>query len=90
MEQKLPNGITREHILQAIEDLYHGIEHRFSESTGYDVLFEGKRFPPKAVIGLAAEQLTGFSFGPYDFKGGLGSKCFSILKSEGFEIVQKI
>jgi len=47
MANKLPDGIGRTHILLAIQDLNHGIMHRFAESTGYDVLFEGRRYPPK-------------------------------------------
>jgi hypothetical protein len=90
LPNNLPDGINRDHILQAIQDLDDGLEHRFADSTVYDVLFEDKRYPPKAVIGLAAQHLTGSSFGPSDFSGGEQSKCFRILRSEGFEIVRKL
>ena len=30
---------------------------------------EGRRYPPKAVVGLAAGKITGQTLGPYDFKG---------------------
>lgn len=79
----------REHILQAIADFDQGTKHSFGESTGYDVLFNKRRYPPKALIGLAAGRVTGRVLGPYDFKGGLRSRCFQILTSNGFEIVVK-
>ena len=50
---------------------------------------EGRRYPPKAVVGLAAGKLTGQTLGPYDFKGGLKSKCFRVLKANGFTIITK-
>ena len=52
MSNNIPSGIMRRHILAAIEDLDEGVSHAFGESTGYDVLFEGRRFAPKAVVGL--------------------------------------
>jgi 5-methylcytosine-specific restriction protein A len=69
--------------------LNHGIEHAFGGSTGYDVLFDGRRYPPKAVVGVAAKFHSGKQLGPYDFKGGLKSKCFRVLEQNGFEIVTK-
>lgn len=90
MSENIPEGINRQHILAAISDLDSGVPHKFADSTGYDVLFEGRRYPPKAVIGLAAGNFLGRDFGPYDFKGGLKSKCFRILESNGFEVISKV
>lgn len=89
MPNNIPAGIAREHLLAAIRDLDAGAVHRFGMSTGYDVLHEGRRYPPKPVVGLAAGKLTGKLLGPYDFKGGLGTKCFKVLASNGFDIVPK-
>jgi 5-methylcytosine-specific restriction enzyme A len=50
----IPDDITRDDVLAAIRDLDAGVQHTFGPSTRYDVLFQGKRYPPKAVIGLAA------------------------------------
>lgn len=80
----IPAGITRAHILKAIEDL-----NKVGNSTGYDLFFTGKRYAPKAVVGLAAEYLTGTSLGPYDFKGGLNTLCFRVLQENGFSIILK-
>lgn len=89
MPNSLPTGISRQHILAAIRDLDQGASHAFGESTGYDVLFEARRYAPKAVVGLAAEKLTGLRYGPRDFTGGLNSRCFRILETNGFTIITK-
>jgi hypothetical protein len=89
MADRIPDGITREHILAAIDDLKRGVHHRFGASTTYDLLHDERRYPPKAVLGLAAGRVTGEPLGPYDFKAGLHSKCFHILEEQGFSIVPK-
>lgn len=86
---KIPDNITRSQILAALVDLDRNIEHYFADSTGYDVLHEGRRYPPKAVVGVAAGKVLGTQFGPNDFKGGLRSKCFRILEKNDFTIVTK-
>ena len=90
MADIIPDGITQKHILRAIDALNVGAEHDFADSTGYDLLYKGKRYPPKAVVGIAAGLLTGQQLGPYDFKGGISSKCFRTLELNEFEIVTKL
>ena len=85
----IPEGITREHIIDAIRALDAGVEHPFGESTGYDVLFEGRRYPPKAVVGVAARHIANTQLRPRDFTGGLGSKCFRVLEVNQFQIITK-
>lgn len=85
----IPHGITREHILEAASDYRRGTEHRFAESIRYDVLINDERFPPKAVVGLAAAYVTGQPLKPEDFSGGLGSTCFRLLRDLGFDVVLK-
>lgn len=89
MSSKLLDAIARQHIVAAMHDLDRGVSHTFGESTGYDVLFEGRRYAPKAVIGLAVRRCTGAVLGPRDFKGGLHSKCFRVLEASGFTIITK-
>lgn len=86
---QIPNGITSQNILDAIKALQQGHKHAFGDSTGYDVLYQGKRYAPKAVVGFASKFRTGMQLGPYDFKGGLDSKCFRVLEKNGFEVVTK-
>lgn len=89
MPDRIPDGIEARHLIGAIRRIASGAPNAFAESTGYDVLFEGQRYPPKAVVGVAAGLLTGTELGPYDFKGGVSSKCFRVLLSNGFVVVKK-
>jgi 5-methylcytosine-specific restriction protein A len=89
MARPIPEGIRPDHVIAAIRDLDAGAQHRFGNSTRYDLLYQGRRYPPKAVIGLAAGKLLGRPLGPDDFKGGLESKCFRVLEANGFTVVGK-
>lgn len=70
MPQSIPKGLTRAAVLQAIADLDAGIEHPFGSPTGYELVHEGRRYPPKAVIGLACRSLLGRVLLPEEFSGG--------------------
>src|SRR6266487_501951 len=89
MPEKLPDRITRKDVLKAISALDKKTPHRFADSTKFDVLHLGKRYPQKTVVGIAARKYSKTELGPRDFKGGLGSKCFRILDRLGFKIVLK-
>jgi hypothetical protein len=90
MAMDVPENLVREHVVAAISDLASGKEHSFGESTGYDLIFEGRRYPPKAVFGLTIFHATGRVVGPYDFKGGEQSTSFRVLRRLGFTIEPKI
>ena len=86
----IPDGITAEDVRGAIAAYAAGaVEHSFHESEKYDLLFQGGRFPPKAILGIAARRLTGRVLRWSDFGGGIGSRCFNVLMNLGFEIVSK-
>ncbi len=51
MPQSIPPGLTQEHVLQALKDLDSGIDHPFGAPTGYELVHDGKRYAPKAVVG---------------------------------------
>jgi hypothetical protein len=86
---RIPEGITREDVLNAIRTLDSGAFHEFGESTKYDLVFNSRRYPPKAVLGLAAERLVGRPLRPRDFTGGMESRSSRTLVSLGFEVVEK-
>jgi HNH endonuclease len=86
---RIPDGITREDVLGALARLDAGEPHQFAESVKYDVVHEGRRYAPSAVIGLAAERLVGRKLGPSDFKGGEESKAFRTIRQLRFEIAPK-
>jgi hypothetical protein len=86
----IPSGITRDDVLRAIVDLdAAGVDNRFGESRLWDVLENGKLYPPKRVIGIAARRLAGHILAPADFSGGEESECHPILEDLGFHIVPK-
>jgi len=77
------------HVLAAIALLDRGVASPFAESTKFDLIFEGRRYPPKRVAGHALAVLDGQPYGPKSFKGGDESSCFRALKRCGFTIVRK-
>jgi hypothetical protein len=90
MAENIPDGITAEDVKKAIQDFKSGVPHDFGRSTFYDLIFQGERFPPKAILGLAARRVNGGEpLGPYDFSGGEKSRCFRVLRNLGFEVGPK-
>jgi hypothetical protein len=45
-------------------------EHGFAPTTTYDLVWEERRYPPKAILGTAYEFATGERLGSGDFEGG--------------------
>jgi 5-methylcytosine-specific restriction protein A len=81
--------IQRNHILQAIKDLDAHVTHAFADSTGFDLVYLGTHYPPKAVFGVAGRYALGKELLPEHFSGGEDSTCFQVLRREGFEIIPK-
>jgi len=89
MDENIRDQITREDILEAIGALDRGESHAFGPSTFYDLLEGERRYPPKAVVGLAARRALGRSLRPDEFSGGQESWAFRLLRERGFTIVNK-
>src|SRR5260370_22915340 len=70
MPQSIPRGLTREHVLLALAELDRGVEHDFGTPTGYELVREGRRYPPKAVVGLGCRHLLGRALPSGEFSGG--------------------
>jgi hypothetical protein len=88
--QSIPPGLTREHVLKALADLDAGTVHPFGPPTGYELVYESKRYPPKAVIGLACRHLLGRLLQPEDFSGGEApGQANFVLRKLGFTVVKK-
>lgn len=87
--KKLPDNIDREYIVLAIEKFEDGYYNSYKDSTGYDILYNGKRYAPKIIIAIAAELQTKEIYVPTNFRGGLNTQCFKILKANGFTIIEK-
>jgi len=89
-EDIIPDGITRDHILSAMEEFdRHGMPHGFKPSHTYDVVHENKRYPPPAIVALAIKQLTG-TLPPPVIRGGKRTRCFALLEECGFVIAVKM
>ena len=81
--------VTEEHILKGIADFNQkGMPNGFGPSSTYDLVYEGKRYPPKAVMAYANYHAIGRKIERY-FKGGLGTDCFNAFERNGFDIVPK-
>jgi len=81
--------ITREDIQEAMATLEQGEGHAFGPSIFYDILEGGRRYPPKAVVGLAARRVLGRVLRPDEFSGGEESWAFRLLRDRGFNVVKK-
>jgi hypothetical protein len=90
MPLSIPAGLTRTYILQALADLDAGVDHPFGQPTGYELVHEGKRYPPKAVIGLASKYSLGRVLMPEEFSGGEApGQANFVLRKLGFTVVRK-
>ena len=61
--------------------------HGFAATLTYDLVWEERRYPPKAILGTAYELATGQRLSPSDFEGGK-SGAVKVLGQLGF-VVQK-
>jgi len=86
---EIPAGLTKEHVIAAIECIDRGMSSNFGNSKKYDLFFNGKRYVPKAVIGIASKIHTGKDYTSKDFGSGQGSQCFKVLQGLGFHIIKK-
>jgi hypothetical protein len=90
MPQTIPAGLTRSHVLQALADLDAGVDHPFGQPTGNELIHDGRRYPPKAVIGLACKYLLGRILTPEEFSGSEApGQANFVLRKLGFTVVRK-
>ena len=86
--------VTRDDVLRAIED-YDRLgpeqffsKHGFAPTTTYELAWEGRRYPPKAILGTAYEFATGERLGSTDFEGGK-TGAVRVLGQLGFVVKEK-
>ncbi len=86
--------VTRSDVLRAIKEYDRlGAErlfsvHGFVPTTTYELAWEGRRDPPKAILGTAYEFATGERLGSGDFEGGK-SGAVKVLGQLGFTVQEK-
>jgi hypothetical protein len=59
--------------------------HGFAPTTTYDLVWNDRRYPPKAILGTAYELATGERLASADFEGGR-SGAVRVLGGLGFTI----
>ena len=63
-------------------------EHGFAPTTTYDLVWDERRYPPKALLGTAYELATGERLASGDFEGGK-SGAVRVLEKLGFTVQAK-
>jgi hypothetical protein len=83
--------VTRTEVLHAIQEYDRlGPEaffaaHGFAPATTYELVCDGRRYPPKAILGTAYEFATGQRLASGDFEGGK-TGAVRVLRKLGFTI----
>jgi len=86
--------VTRTDVLRAIEEYDRlGPEgffaaHGFAPTTTYELVWEERRYPPKAILGTAYEFAAGQRLASGDFEGGK-TGAVKVLGKLGFAIEQR-
>src|SRR5262245_22207089 len=85
------NRVTHAHVVRALRE-YDRLgsqqffsEHGFAPTTTYELVWEGRRYPPKAILGTAYEFATGRRLASGDFEGGK-SGAVKVLGALGFTV----
>ena len=88
------NQVGRDEVIRAIAeyDRFSPAEffsrHGFGPTTTYDLVWDGRRYPPKAILGTAYEFATGQRLAPTDFEGGRDG-AVKVLGALGFTVSPK-
>ena len=83
--------VTHAHVILAVQEYDRlGPEaffaaHGFAPTTTYDLVWDGRRYPPKAILGTAYEFATGRRLASGDFEGGK-TGAVKVLGNLGFTI----
>ncbi|GAA1175877.1 hypothetical protein GCM10009608_10010 [Pseudonocardia alaniniphila] len=88
------NRVTQAHVLQAMQE-YDRLgpeqffcEHGFAPARAYELIWDERRYPPKAILGTAYEFATGERLASGDFEGGKAG-AVRVLGKLGFIIKQR-
>jgi hypothetical protein len=60
-------------------------QHGFAPTTTYELIWDKRRYPPKAILGTAYEFATGERLGSADFEGGK-TGAVRVLGTLGFTV----
>jgi hypothetical protein len=83
--------VTRDDVLRAVQE-YDRLgapgffsAHGFGPTTTYDLIWDRRRYPPKAILGTAYEFATGQRLAAGDFEGGKAG-AVKVLGKLGFNV----
>jgi hypothetical protein len=86
--------VTRNDVLRAVQE-YDRLgpdgffsAHGFAPTTTYDLVWDERRYPPKAILGTAYEFATGERLGSGDFEGGK-TGAVRVLEKLGFTVQER-
>jgi hypothetical protein len=88
------DDVTRTDVLHAIQEYDRlGAEgffsaHGFAPTTTYELVWDERRYPPKAILGTAYEFATGQRLASGDFEGGK-TGAVKVLGKLGFTIQKR-
>ena len=83
--------VTRDDVLSAIREYDRQgpepffSEHGFGPSRSYELVWDNRRYPHKAILGTAYEFATGQRLGSADFEGGKAG-AVKVLGKLGFTV----
>lgn len=81
----IPSSLTRAHVERAVQRIdRNGVPPRRG-ATKFHLLLNGRRYPPKYVLSLAAAEATGRELRPDEFSGG--TEANHALQKLGFTII---
>jgi hypothetical protein len=87
-------GVSHSDVLRAINE-YDRLgpgqffsEQGFGPTTTYDLVWDKRRYPPKAILGAAYEFATGRRLASGDFEGGK-TGAVRVLEQLGFSVQKK-
>ena len=85
------NQVSHDHVVRAISEYdrlgaeQFFVEHGFAPATTYELMWKGRHYPPKAILGTAYEFATGQRLASPDFEGGK-SGAVKVLGNLGFTV----
>ena len=88
LKLRIPQNITREHIIQAIEEIKKVRWSPRNNSTTYDLFYNGEKYPPKIVVMYANKYANGELFDVSKFSGGEDTTN-KFFRARGFDIILK-
>lgn len=85
----IPANITKEHIDKAIKEIDKTGIRKGRHSSTYNLVYQGKSYPPKLVVSIANRYANGVELEGKDFDGGPGTEAFKLLEKFDFQITEK-